>query len=216
MRKPFLFIIAQISFFFSFAQQATSDFSNDLIAVQRGDSFFIRPGFLSAPKKPLLTNLLRALGASATAYGLSHNNETAKNINATKSVLPEIGMATFITAPKISGLLNRNKIYLQYFIYDKRMKLVETSIIPIDMDMLKRNNGNVPGIKITVPGFLKIELMIGKKTATAYKNMRIVVVPDEKIASEDDVPLKKIIPAVVPVKSMKEMYSRRLISATGL
>jgi hypothetical protein len=216
MRKPLLLILLHASFLSALAQ-STNNLQDDLILVQKGDSFFIRPNITSASNKPLLTNLLRALGASATAYGLSHTLQADKKITISKSdVLPEIGLATFISAPKISGLISRNKMYLQYFIYDRQMKLVGMDIIPIDIHMLKRNSGNVPGIKISAPGFLRAELMTGKKTEAPYKNIGIVVVPGEKMLSEEDVPLQKIIPSIVPVVPTRQMHNQPIDISNGL
>jgi hypothetical protein len=149
MRKIYPFSLLLLSFSFSFAQQPETNrtisgnpllSTEGLIPVQKGDSFFVRPTIPSSQKKPLLTNLLRGLGLASAAYGVSHAAESSgKKITSGKTnIFPEAGLALFIGAPKISKAISPDKTYLQYFLYDKNMNLVSTSIIPISKKAIKK------------------------------------------------------------------------------
>jgi hypothetical protein len=198
MRKFYPFSLLLLLSFISFAQQTTNAITRnpvlneELIPVQKGDSFFIKPSAALSQKKPFLTNAFRAIGAAATAYGISHAVESSgKSMPAGKAgILPEAGAAIFLTAHQIAKIAGHTKIYLQYFVYDKNKNLISTNIVPVTKQALKKNGGYIPGARITEDGFVRTIIVGQNKTGVNYTSPNINIVPAKKGDVEGDIPAK--------------------------
>lgn len=164
MTKIYLSAVLLVASLTAFTQQPgdfkqTQLFPNgeELIQLQKGDSFVIRVFGTHSSKRPVLATVLRASGAALTAYNIKRaiRMADAKNqpgISTAKSTaLSALGLGVFVSAGQLSKIGKHAGNYLSYEIYDQGGKLAASGFVHV-----KKNNDELLAGRSPVTGRIKI------------------------------------------------------------